>query len=76
MPRPITNFPPQDVYSPGLLRQIQLDHLESEIHSHNMAKGRVADFRRKNESLQSIVWQAEQTGTLLRHQLSQKVGNK
>lgn len=69
MPPPISVFSPQDFSSSGLLRRILLDlldQLENKIHTHNMTKRCVANFRRKNEGLQSIVWQAEQTVMLLR----------
>ena len=72
MPRRNTTLPSEDVHSPGLLRQLLLDILASEIHSHNMTNGRVTDFRRKNESLRSTVWQAEQTVTVLPQQLTSR----
>ena len=79
MPSPLTTFLSEDAYARGPLRRIVLlENLASEIHGHNITKGRVVDFRRKIESLRRTVWQAEQTITLLCQQLTsldeQRVG--
>lgn len=56
MPSAVTTSPSDDVHSRGPPRRIfWLEDLASEIHSHNMTKGRVVDFRRNNESLRSTV---------------------
>ena len=71
MPSVDTTFSPDEAHYRVPLRRVYLlDDLALEIHSHNVTKRCVVDFLGKNESLRSAVWQAEQTLTMLRQQLS------
>lgn len=77
MPSAVTTFSSEGIHSRVPLRRIfLLKDLALEIHSHNMTREHVVDFRRKNESLRSTVLQAAQTVTLLRQQLTSREERK